>query len=43
MKLNIEREVAALEQMTVGQFQQRYVELFSEPGTSSTPELKPAA
>jgi hypothetical protein len=31
MKLNIAKEVAALEQMTVGQLQQRYVEVFSEP------------
>lgn len=31
MKFNIEREVAALEQMTVGQLQQRYVEVFGEP------------
>jgi len=31
MKLNIAKEVAALEQMTVGQLQQRYVEIFGEP------------
>ncbi len=31
MKLNIDHEVAALEQMTVGQLQQRYVEVFNEP------------
>jgi hypothetical protein len=31
MKLNIEREVATLGQMTVGQLQQRYVEVFGEP------------
>jgi hypothetical protein len=31
MKLNIAKEVAALEQMTVGQLQQRYVEVFDEP------------
>lgn len=31
MKLNIAKEVAALEQMTVGQLQQRYVEAFGEP------------
>jgi hypothetical protein len=31
MKLNIAKEVAALEQMTVGQLQQRYVEVFGEP------------
>lgn len=31
MKLNITKEVAALEQMTVGQLQQRYVEVFAEP------------
>ena len=30
MKLNITKEVAALEQMTVGQLQQRYVEVFGE-------------
>ncbi len=31
MRLNITKEVAALEQLTVGQLQQRYVEVFSEP------------
>ncbi len=31
MKLNIATEVTALEQMTVGQLQQRYVEVFGEP------------
>jgi len=31
MSLNIEKEVAALEQMTVGRLQDRYVEVFSEP------------
>ena len=31
MKLNIAKEVADLEQMTVGQLQQRYVEVFGEP------------
>jgi hypothetical protein len=31
MKLNIAKEVAALQQMTVGQLQQRYVEVFGEP------------
>jgi len=31
MKLNIAKEIAALEQMTVGQLQQRYVEVFGEP------------
>jgi hypothetical protein len=31
MKLNIAKEVAALEQMTVGQLQDRYVEDFWEP------------
>ena len=31
MKLNITKEVAALEQMTVGQLQQRYVEVLGEP------------
>ncbi|MBW7929101.1 MAG: DUF2924 domain-containing protein [Fimbriimonadaceae bacterium] len=31
MSLNIAKEVAALEQMTVGQLQQRYVEVFGEP------------
>lgn len=31
MKLNIAKEVAALEQMTVGQLQQRYIEVFGEP------------
>ncbi len=31
MKLNIAKELAALEQMTVGQLQQRYVEVFGEP------------
>lgn len=31
MKLNIAKEVTALEQMTVGQLQQRYVEVFGEP------------
>lgn len=30
MSLNIEKEVAALEQMTVGQLQDRYVEVFGE-------------
>ena len=34
MKLNIAKEVAALEQMTVGQLQQRYVEVFNEPARS---------
>lgn len=31
MKLNLKKELAALEQMTVGQLQQRYVEVFGEP------------
>lgn len=31
MKLNIAKEVAALEQMTVGQLQQRYADVFGEP------------
>lgn len=31
MKLNLPKELAALEQMTVGQLQQRYVEVFGEP------------
>ncbi len=31
MSLNITKEVAALEQMTVGQLHDRYVELFGEP------------
>lgn len=31
MSLNITKEVAALEQMTVGQLQDRYVEVFGEP------------
>ena len=31
MSLNIAKEVAALEQMTVGQLQDRYVEAFGEP------------
>lgn len=31
MSLNIAKEVAALEQMTVGQLQGRYVEVFGEP------------
>jgi len=31
MSLNINKEVAALEQMTVGQLQDRYVEVFGEP------------
>ena len=31
MRLNIAKEVAALEQMTVGQLQDRYVEVFGEP------------
>jgi hypothetical protein len=31
MKLNIAKEVAALEQMTVGQLHDRYVEVFREP------------
>lgn len=31
MRLNIAKEVAALERMTVGQLQQRYVEVFNEP------------
>ena len=30
MSLNIVKEVAALEQMTVGQLQDRYVEVFGE-------------
>jgi hypothetical protein len=31
MKLNIENELATLERMTVGQLQDRYVEVFGEP------------
>ena len=31
MILNIAKEVATLEQLTVGQLQDRYVEVFSEP------------
>jgi hypothetical protein len=31
MKLNIAKEVAALERMTVGQLHERYVEVFGEP------------
>lgn len=31
MSLNITKEVAALEQMTVGQLQDRYIEVFGEP------------
>jgi len=31
MSLNITKEVAAVEQMTVGQLQDRYVEVFGEP------------
>lgn len=31
MSLNITNEVAALERMTVGEFQARYVEVFGEP------------
>ncbi len=31
MSLNIKKELAALEQMTVGQLQERYVEVFGEP------------
>ncbi len=31
MKLNIAKELAVLEQMAVGQLQQRYVEVFGEP------------
>lgn len=31
MKLNIAKEITALEQMTVGQLQDRYVEVFREP------------
>jgi hypothetical protein len=31
MSLNIAKEVAALEQMTVGQLQDRYIEVFGEP------------
>lgn len=31
MSLNIAKEVAALEQMTVGQLHDRYVEVFGEP------------
>ncbi len=31
MRLNIEKELAFLEQMTVGQLQARYVEVFGEP------------
>jgi len=31
MKLNIAKELAALEQMTVGQLQQRYIDVFGEP------------
>jgi len=34
MKMNIAKEMAALEQMTVGQLQDRYVEVFKEPGRS---------
>ncbi len=30
MKMNVTKEVAALEQMTVGQLQQRYIEVFGE-------------
>jgi hypothetical protein len=31
MRLNIKKELAALERMSVGQLQQRYVEVFGEP------------
>jgi hypothetical protein len=31
MKLNLAKELAALKQMTVGQLQQQYVEVFGEP------------
>lgn len=31
MSLNMRKELAALEQMTVGQLQERYVEIFGEP------------
>ncbi len=31
MSLNIEREIATLEQMTVGRLQDRYIEVFGEP------------
>jgi hypothetical protein len=31
MKLNLAKELAALEQMTVGQLQQRYADVFGEP------------
>ncbi len=31
MKLNLAKELAALERMTVGQLQQRYAEVFGEP------------
>ncbi|HNO79731.1 MAG TPA: DUF2924 domain-containing protein [Phycisphaerae bacterium] len=31
MKLNMEKELAALESMTVGQLHERYVEVFGEP------------
>ena len=31
MSLNMKKELAALEQMTVGQLQERYVEVFGEP------------
>jgi hypothetical protein len=39
MKLNIAKEVAAREQMTVEQRQQRYVEVFGEPDGSSVSRL----
>lgn len=31
MRLNLEKELATLEQMTVGELQQRYAEVFGEP------------
>ncbi len=30
MKLNLKKELAALERMTVGEFQQRYIDVFGE-------------
>ncbi len=30
MKLNLKKELAALERMTVGQLQQRYIDVFGE-------------
>ena len=31
MKLNLKKELASLERMTVGELQQRYIEVFGEP------------